>query len=179
MTEQTPEAPNAYAQAKDAALAHGVLILDYVTAQMLLTRYPSMTPEAANRTLDALALHSTDWESCVDQGLADDLIRAAAARADVAIGPSSTASGNHPPGSHAFVLARPFHDDWSTFDGSIIPQGRDEFRPCMLIGAGNSKRIKVIGSAWYYDPTLFEMRSAMLHLPTAPHVLPGLAQQAA
>lgn len=62
-----------------------------------------------------------------------------------------------PYGSHQFVLARPVEGDWSDFDGSTMKQGRDEYRPVMISGVEEGQRIFVIGSAYGYDITKFEV----------------------
>lgn len=59
---------------------------------------------------------------------------------------------------HCFVMARPIKGDWSEYDGSTMRQGRQEFRPCMIRGQDTGQRLNVIGSAYSYDLSKFEIR---------------------
>lgn len=62
-----------------------------------------------------------------------------------------------PYASHQFVMARPVKGDWNEYDGSTMRQGREEFRPVMISGVEQGQRIFVIGSAYGYDITKFEI----------------------
>jgi hypothetical protein len=55
-----------------------------------------------------------------------------------------------------YVLARPTAKGWSKYSGVQL-QGRDDFRPCLIIGEGTSRRIEVIGNAYAFDPAEFEI----------------------
>jgi hypothetical protein len=62
-----------------------------------------------------------------------------------------------PCGSRLFVFARPKSRDWSEIDGSTVPQGREEFRACMILGHDEGQRLFMIGSKYGYQPEAFEI----------------------
>lgn len=62
-----------------------------------------------------------------------------------------------PYGQHIFVLARPVERDWSSFDGSTMRSGTEEWRPMMVRGHGTGQRLYAIGSPYSHQMEEFEI----------------------
>ena len=91
---------------------------------------------------------------------------------------STSASSNIKSVSNLFVWARPKIMDWSEIDGTMFRVGREEYRPCMIVGNGSDARVQVIGSSFGFLLVHFDIVDE-IRSPIAGYILTAAAVQGA